>query len=287
MSKTGGARVIDGTTEFVGVIGDPVAHSMSPRLHNRAYEALGLNLAYGAFRVPVGGVAEALRGARALGFRGLSVTTPHKQEAALLADQRSNDVVLLGAANTVLFQSGVVVAESTDGRGFLDDLARNCDVSPKGMSCGVIGAGGAARAIILDLARAGARELIIVNRTQQRAVEAAALAPEVAHVGMLGELSTCEIVINATSLGLAGATGPEHDGGASLAALLGPHQLAIDLSYRPARSPFLSAAAERGARIRNGLGMLVHQAGWQVRLFTGVEPPLSAMWEVVNDLATS
>lgn len=277
--------MVDGNTEFIGVIGDPVAHSLSPLLHNVAYRALGLNLIYGAFRVSVGEVRSAMMGARSLGFRGLSVTTPHKVEAAMIADQRSHEVELLGAANTIVFSGSVAVAESTDGRGLIEDLAANCDFSPRGQRCLVFGAGGAARSIILALASVEAKEIVIVNRTVAHAHQAVSLAPECARVGSLDDVPDSTLIINATSLGL--STDGASELGASFASGVGPHQLALDLVYRPTRTPFLTTAAANGARIRNGLGMLVHQAASQVQLFTGLEAPVGAMWEAVADVPSS
>ncbi len=275
---------ITGATEFVGVIGDPVAHSLSPRLHNRAYAALGVDLRYGAFRVPMGELQPAILGARALGFRGLSVTTPHKDDAARFSDQRSDDVELLGAANTIIFLSSVVVAESTDGQGLIDDLAINRDFSPKGERCVVLGAGGAARAIVLALTRAGASEVIVVNRSEKRGHEAIAVAPERARLGTLGDIANATLVVNATSIAL------QHDAGQSarddalrLADTLHQGQIAVDISYKPAKTAFLEIAEERGADIRNGLGMLVHQAAAQVHLFTGFAAPVDEMWGELSE----
>ncbi len=272
---------IGGSTEFVGVIGDPVRHSLSPRLHNSAYREMGLDLRYGAFRVPVGEAHGAINGARSLGFRGLSITTPHKTEAARYADQRSNDVALLGAANTIVFLASVAVAESTDGDGLLDDLATNENFSPTGKRCVILGAGGAARSIILALGRAGAGEIVVINRSEQHATEAVALAPKIARVGKAEDIDGAPLVINATSMGLTQSTPDGHDGGLSFGRRVGPGQLAVELSYL-SRTPFLTAAVENGATARNGLGMLVHQAARQVRLFTGQEAPLSVMWESVR-----
>jgi len=274
---------ITGATEFVGVIGDPVAHSLSPRLHNRAYAALGVDLRYGAFCVPIGELQAAILGARALGFRGLSVTTPHKDDAARYADQRSDDVELLRAANTIVFLSGVVVAESTDGQGLIDDLAINRGFSPTGERCVVLGAGGAARAIVLALTRAGASEVIVVNRSEKRGLEAIAVAPETARLGTYADIAGAMLVVNATSIGLQqGSEQSARDDALRLAGTLHQGQIAVDISYKPARPIFLEIAEERGATIRNGLGMLVHQAAAQVRLFTGLEAPIDEMW---NELA--
>ena len=283
-----GSMPLTGATEFVGVIGDPVAHSLSPRLHNRAYLALGVDMRYGAFCVPVGQLQAAILGARALGFRGLSVTTPHKDEAARYADQRSDDVELLGAANTMIFLSNVVVAESTDGQGLIDDLLINRDFSVNGERCVVLGAGGAARAIILALARAGAGEVIVVNRSEKRGHEAIAVAPDTARLGTHGEIASATLVVNATSLALQqGSDESARDDALRLAGSLHAGQMAVDISYKPVKSIFLEIAEERGATIRNGLGMLVHQAAAQVRLFTGFEAPIDEMWNELGEFERS
>lgn len=277
-------RDISGSTEFVGVIGDPVAHSLSPRLHNAAYEALGLDLRYGAFRVPAAHARAAIAGARSLGFRGLSVTTPHKFDAARYADQRSADVALLEAANTIVFREGVAVAEVTDGDGLLADLGSACGFDPNGARCAIIGAGGAAKAIILALARAGAEEIVVVNRTAARGEAAAGLSP-VARTGGLEEVATAALVVQATSIAL--GAGEHARLGAAFAAHLTKGQLAVDLTYRPPSTPFLEEASSRGATTRGGLGMLVHQAALQVTFFTGMEAPLAAMWDAVAELGSA
>ncbi|HVB00961.1 MAG TPA: shikimate dehydrogenase [Acidimicrobiales bacterium] len=279
---------ITGATEFAGVIGDPVAHSLSPRLHNRAYAALGVDMRYGTFCVPVGQLQAAILGARALGFRGLSVTTPHKDEAARYADQRSDDVELLGAANTIVFLSSVVVAESTDGQGLIDDLAINRGFSANGERCVVLGAGGAARAIVLALARAGAGEVIVVNRSERRGNEATAVAPGVARLGTHDDIAGATLVVNATSLALQQGTEESARGDARrLADTLHHGQIAVDISYKPTKPVFLEIAEERGATVRNGLGMLVHQAAAQVQLFTGFEAPIDEMWSELSEFERS
>lgn len=279
---------VTGSTEFVGVIGDPVAHSLSPRLHNRAYAALGIDLRYGAFRVPTGLCQAAILGARALGFRGLSVTTPHKDAAARYADQRSDDVELLGAANTILFLSSVAVAETTDGQGLIDDLAVNRGFSPDGARCVVLGAGGAARAIVLSLERAGASEIIVVNRSEKRALEAVSVAPATARIGTREDIASAALVVNATSIALQqGADDRVREDALHLADTLHSGQIAVDISYNPVKPIFLEIAEQRGATIRNGLGMLVHQAAAQVRLFTGYDAPVDEMWSELKEYRRS
>jgi len=265
-------------TTLAGVIGDPVAHSLSPRIHQAAYAALGLDWVYVAFEVPAPLFGEACSGARALGLRGLSVTMPHKEAAAAFAVRRSPVVRRLGAANTLTFGSKGAVADSTDGDGLLDDLREGAGFSPEGRRCGVVGAGGAARAAVLALAGAGASEVLVVNRTAARAFRAAALAPGRARVTRPEELDGCDLVVQATP-----ATMTERAEGLLIdPGRFGSGQLVYDLVYLPAAEAFWAPAAANGAKVRTGLGMLVHQAARQVRLWTGCVPPLPAMWEAVR-----
>jgi shikimate dehydrogenase len=280
---------LSAATTVVGVMGDPVAHSLSPLLHNTAFAHLGLDWVSVGFRVPAGSTAAALAGARALGIRGLSVTMPHKEAVAGLADRRSPLVDRLGAANCLVAgaaggASGGWVAENTDGPGFVASLRRGARFDPAGSSCLVVGAGGAARAVIAGLADAGAAEVVVVNRSADRAAAAADLAGPVGRVGGPADAPGCGLVVNATPLGMA------RDGDATSGAgpwpvdpeQLGPGQVVVDLVYHPATTPWLAAARHRGAVSLNGLGMLVHQAAFQLALWTGDEPPLEAMWEAVG-----
>ena len=159
------------------MIGSPVRHSLSPLLHNAAFAAAGLDWAYLAFEVAPADVAAALRGARAIGLRGLSVTMPHKEAvAACLDGSLSPTAAKLAAVNTVSFAGGKPCGESTDGAGFVAALASDQGFDPKGRSCAVLGAGGAARAVVLALAGAGAAEVAVVARSEAKAAVAAALA---------------------------------------------------------------------------------------------------------------
>jgi shikimate dehydrogenase len=263
---------------LVGLIGDPVRHSLSPAIHRAAYEALGLDWTYAAFEVPAEHFSAACHGAKALGLRGLSVTMPHKHEAATIATRRSPAVRRLGAANTLSFDAAGIVADSTDGDGILDDLREGAGFAPAGRRCGVIGAGGAGRAVVLALAGAGAAEVLIVNRTPVKAFRAAALAPGIGRVARPEELDGCDLVVQATPLTMtAEAEGLGVDPGR-----FGSGQLVYDVVYLPSAEAFWQSAAANGATVRNGLGMLVHQAARQVRIWSGCEPPLPAMWAAVR-----
>jgi shikimate dehydrogenase len=262
-----------GATRVAGVIGDPVRHSLSPVLHNAAFRALGLDWAFLAFPVASGQAAPALLGMRALSIDGLSVTMPHKTDVAALVDRLSPRAERLGAVNTVAWEGTALVGHNTDGPGFLDSLRLDHGFDPAGRRCVVVGAGGAGRAVVLALADAGASAVVVVNRSPHRATAAARLAPGVARVGPVEEVSGADLVVNATSVGM-GRTGEdlpiEPD-------LLQAGQVVVDIVYHPAVTALLREARARGATTVGGLGMLVHQAAHAFRLWTGEDPPLEAM----------
>jgi shikimate dehydrogenase len=262
--------VITARTAVAGVIGAPVAHSLSPAIHNAAFAALGLDWTYAAFEVAPGDVARALDGMRALGLRGLSVTMPHKEDVARLVDACSDDATALGAVNCVVARDGRLVGENTDGPGFIDAL-RDEAFDPAGARCVVIGAGGAARAVVLALARAGAGDVGVANRTPSRGAAAAALAGAAGRTVELDAVSGADLVVNATPIGMvddALPLDPER---------LGKGQRVADLVYHPAITPLLAAAGARGATTLNGLGMLVHQAARAFELWTGETAPVRVM----------
>ncbi len=266
-------------TQLAAVIGDPVRHSLSPRLHNAAYGALAMDWVYLAFEVAAGDVAAAVAGARALGVRGLSVTTPHKEAALAAADRASPLAERLGAANTLVIDKGEVVAESTDGDGLVADL-RAAGYEPAGKVAAVIGAGGAARAAIAALGAAGAREVLVVNRSADNAARAAELAGSVGRAAPPEAVADAAVVLQATPVGL-GGRGEGNELLGAVAVHLGAGQLVYDFVYHPPVTSFLAAAAGAGAAVRNGLGMLVHQAALQFELFCGEAAPLSVMWAAV------
>jgi shikimate dehydrogenase len=275
---------LDPATTVVGVIGYPVEHSLSPTLHDAAFAALGLDWVSFAFPVPPGRAADALAEARALGVRGLSVTMPHKEDVARAVARLTPAAARLAAVNCVAEEGGAWLGDNTDGAGLVAALARGCGFDPRGRRCLVVGAGGAARAVVAALGDAGAASVVVVNRTAGRAVVAAALAGPAGRVGTAGEAADADLVVNATPAGMADvADGP---GGWPVdPVLLGTGQVVVDLVYHPARTPWLAAAAGRGATTANGLGMLVHQAAFQIERWTGRPAPVDAMWAAVEDRA--
>ncbi|MEY2569458.1 MAG: shikimate dehydrogenase [Actinomycetota bacterium] len=260
-----------GATRVAGVIGSPIRHSLSPVLHNAAFRALDLDWVFLAFEVAAGDGAAAVEGMRALRIEGLSVTMPHKADVLPALDLLSPTAEKLGAVNTVTRQGERLLGESTDGAGFLDALRLDEGFDPAGRRCLVFGAGGAARAVVLALAEAGASEVVVVNRSERRAIDAVALAGGVGRVGEAADAADAELVVNATSLGM-------DDGRTPLdPTVLAKGQLVVDLVYHPAVTPLVAGARAQGATAVNGLGMLIHQAAHAFRHWTGQEPPLAAM----------
>ncbi len=259
---------------MAAVIGDPVRHSLSPVLHNAAFRALDLDWAYVAFEVPRGAAFAAVAGMRALGIDGLSVTMPHKDAVVAAVDRLSPTALALGAVNTVVRLADVLEGHNTDGAGFVAAVRHDEGFDLTGRRCVVLGAGGAARAVVRALADEGASEVVVVNRTPSRAQAAAALAGPVGRVGGAEAVADAELVVNATPVGMgAGAEGPLTVD----PAWLGPGQLVVDLVYDPPLTPLVETARARGAAAVNGLGMLIHQAAHAFRLWTAEDPPLAVM----------
>ena len=287
-----GARADAGPeTRLVGVIGSPITHSLSPLLHNAAFAALGLGATWHslAFEVAPGQAAEALEAMRRADISGLSVTMPHKADVVALVDECTEVAQRLNAVNCIVSTEGVLLGTNTDGEGFVASLARGADFTPAGRRCVVIGAGGAARAVVLALADGGASRISVLNRTPERAATAAALAGRAGSVVPPGEralaeaVGSADLVVNATPFGMAGAS-PARERTPWLVApqLLHEGQVAADLVYAPRPTRWLVEAAAAGARSVDGLGMLVHQAAAQLVLWTGEPAPVEAMWEAAE-----
>ena len=278
-----GRPPLSGHTRVVGVIGDPVAHSLSPTLHNAAFEALGLDWVYVAFSVSRGRGAEAVAAVSALGLAGLNVTMPHKEDVAGACDELTPDAAALRSVNTVVaLPDGRTLGDSTDGPGFLDALAEE-KIDVPGKPVLVLGAGGAARAVILALGRAGAT-VTVAARRPEAGEAAAALAPGATAVplaavaaGGSAAQAAFAVIVNATPLGMSGGDPLPVDPEA-----LHGKQAVVDLIYHPADTPLLTAARSKGALAVNGLGMLLHQAARSFTLWTGQPAPIDAMRAAVT-----
>lgn len=251
------------------VIGSPIAQSLSPALHRAAFAAAGLDWQYVALEVPAGSGASAVEAMRTLNLVGLSVTTPLKAEVAAAVDRLAPAAIALGAVNTVARDRDDLVGHSTDGDGFVASLT-DAGVELRGLRVAVVGAGGAARSVIDAVARAGAAEITVLNRTQSRADAASALS-SVGRVGTADDLRSADVVINATSVGMGTQEVPFD------VRLLRHGQVVADLVYHPLATALLQAARAAGCRTIDGLGMLVHQAVLQQQLWTGHRPDPTIM----------
>ena len=281
---------IDGTTRVVGLIGWPVAHSLSPVMHNAAFAARGLNWVYVPFPVPPEQVKDAVRGIRALGLRGVNVTVPHKEAVMPHLDRITPEAQAIGAVNTVVVEpDGLIWGTNTDAAGFLDDLQAH-GVEVEGRSVLVLGAGGAARAVVYALARAGA-QVTVANRTIGRAVELVRhlhtvlpaarfrvvdLRPET----LAQEAERHTLLVNATSVGM----WPEVEASPWPAGIgFGTIEVVYDLVYTPAVTRLMREAEAWGCRAIGGLGMLVRQGAEAWRLWTGEQPPVEVMMAAARE----
>ena len=263
--------MITGATRLAAVIGSPVRHSLSPALHNAAFEQLGVDWVYTAFEVAPGRAQAAVDAMRALGLGGLSVTMPHKEAVAQAVDSLDPAAAALRSVNTVVPQAdGSLMGYSTDGAGFVASLAA-AGVSVVGRSVCVLGAGAAGRSVIDAVARAGASRLAVVNRTVASAMEAVELAGAVGVIGSADDIAAADIVVNTTSVGMNSDDLPCDAG------LLRAGQVVADIVYHPRETALLRAAAAAGATPVQGLGMLVHQAALQQQLWHGLLPDAAVM----------
>ncbi len=276
------AADIDAQSRLTGVIGYPLAHTLSPLINNYAFSRMGLNWVYLPLKVAPGMLTAALAGLRACGFAGVNVTIPHKLEACRLADELGGDAAATGSVNTLIFdeESGKMTGFSTDGVGFLRSLREAVGDIPEGSLC-LLGAGGAARAVGYALAATGDFPSIrICNRTLDKAEQLADLLrglPDVKQVDCTA--LTHEGLATAWTASLVVNTLPAQVDVAAMAnpSTFLPGQVICDLDYLQERSPLLRAAEEAGVTVMNGRGMLVHQAAESLRIWTGIEAPVGDM----------
>jgi shikimate dehydrogenase len=269
--------VIGGATRLVGLIGDPVAHSLSPRMQNAAFAHAQLDWAYVPLRVNAAGLDAALAGLAALSFAGVNVTIPHKEGVAGRCQTLAPVAAACGSVNTVIVQpDGSLHGDSTDGEAVVSGVADRAGPSALSGAALVLGAGGAARAVAAALAAAGMRVSILARR-QEAAV---ALASALAGVGRVEAVEAFppappDLVVNATPLGGASALTESP----LTADALTDVRVVCDLAYRPdARpTPFASAAAALGIPVIDGLEVLARQGAASFRLWTGRDAPLDIM----------
>jgi shikimate dehydrogenase len=268
---------IGGATHVAGIVGWPVEHSLSPAIHNAAFSAAGLDWVYVPLPVPPEGLPAALAGLPPLGFRGVNVTMPHKTETAELLEELSEDARLLRAVNTIVVRGDVLEGHNTDAPGFGRFLRRDAGFDPAGAEALIYGAGGAARACALALARAGVGRLTVAARDESRAaplvsiVETTGVPVVVVRPGDV-EGSVADLVVNATPIGSPGAE-PVHPA----LPRLGPGVLVVDLLYDPPMTDLQRRARDAGGTAVGGLGHLLEQAALSFELWTGTPASLDVM----------
>ncbi len=275
----------DSLQEIVCCMGQPVAGNPTQFMIERAFAAAGLDWRYLTLEVPPESLEDAIRGLRAMGFKGGNFTIPHKVAVIQYLDGLSEAAELMGAVNCVNRVGDKLIGENTDGKGFVQSLRKVA--SPEGKKVTILGAGGAARAIAVELGLSKAAEITIVNRTAERGQELADLLNERVQVaakyaawdGKYPVEEGTDIVINATSIGLGNAAARvplDYD-------TLRPAMVVADVIFNPPQTVFLTEANDRGCTTLDGLGMLVNQGVIGFKIWTGVNPDADVMREALEE----
>ena len=265
--------MVEGGPKIFALFGNPVGHSLSPLMHHTAYGEMKIKAVYVPFCV--GHLEDAVRGIRGMGISGVSVTIPFKSEVLKHLDDREESSDRIGAVNTIVNEGGRLRGHNTDWIGFVRDLK---DFTPiRGKTFGVLGAGGAARAVLFGILREGGKP-VVLNRTARKGE---ALAKEFGcsflPLSEIGALKA-ECLVNTTSVGMA----PQSAASPLEAKVLGKFPQIVDVIYNPLETTLLKEARKAGCRTRAGLGMFVHQGAEQIRLWTGMEPPFESMKRAVR-----
>jgi shikimate dehydrogenase len=275
--------IIAGKTTVAGIIGWPIAHSLSPVMQNAAFAALGLDWVFVPFAVAPANLGQAVAGLKALGVAGFNVTIPHKVAILPLLDRISPEAELIGAVNTVALKDGVLTGYNTDGIGLLAALSGKLGFTPAGRSVLVLGAGGAARSAVASLAGAGAARITVANRSAEKGRDlvltltgrlpgTAFGADALERLRDPSYLAGFDLIVNTTSVGMEEDAFPGLD-----LANLKPGAVVYDMVYAPPVTPLLAQAAALGIAGANGLGMLVAQGEAAFAIWTGVSAPQGCM----------
>lgn len=284
-------------TKITGVFGYPVKHSASPAMHNAAFKACGLDHVYVAFEVKPEHLGDALNGLQALGIRGVNLTIPHKENALRHMDELSPEATATGAVNTVVIESGKLKGYDTDIEGFLKSLSEEADFSPEGKKAVILGAGGAARAVLFALSKSKISEIIVANRTGERAeklaIEMKKKFPAIKISAipldsdkLSEEISSCSLLVNATPLGMEEKLCDVSSCKIPISNTECLHKglTVYDLIYTPPTTTLLKESEKRGAKTINGISMLVYQGAASFKLWTGREAPVDVMKHAVEEI---
>jgi shikimate dehydrogenase len=281
--------MINGKTRVAGIIGSPIGHSLSPVMQNAAFAAANLDYVYVPFSVAPDDLEQAVAGLKALGVCGFNVTIPHKTAIIPYLDRLDASAESAGAVNTVQLCGAALIGYNTDGAGLLDSLSIDLNFSPGAEQILIIGAGGAARGAIAALCHAGARKILICNRSSDKAqlvVQTMSVLYPETHFAVTSQsqvteeqLGSTSLLLNTTSLGMNG----ERIEGVNLA-LLPEHAKVYDMVYSRSATPLVMEAAVAGFSAVNGLGMLVAQGERAFAIWTGQNPPKGIMRQALNSI---
>ncbi len=280
--------MLTGHTRVVGVIGDPIEHSRSPQMHNAAFAKAGLDYVYVPFHVRSDELAQAIAGFKALNVVGINVTLPHKQAVIPYLTSISREAELIGAVNTLTFLEDGIHGDNTDAPGVLRALEENGALSiPVGEDVVVLGAGGAARAVVVAFALAGVASITIANRTTEKAIALAAEMQRKTNVPMQGMGLTdtrVSAAVRQSTLLVNTATASMDLTQPLLISVdwLQPNAIVYDIVYTPPVTPLMAAAAERGCQTLGGIGMLIHQGAIAFEKWTGVAPCTQTMQQALS-----
>lgn len=275
---------VKATTTIYGIFGHPVKHSLSPVMHNSGFQALGLNSVYVAFDIEPEEIGEATRAIRTMGIKGINITIPHKQSIIPFLDEVSPDARLTGAVNTVKNEDGKLSGYNTDVGGFLRAVKEDLDFSPRGKTLLLVGAGGAARAVISAFCTKGAAVIYITDIIHERAVilakefkgnfESITIEPlALDNQEVIGnKLSVADILVNASPAGMDGAEKLDIP-----LSKLNKNAVVYDLVYKPAETNLLIRARELGHKASGGLSMLLYQGAESFEIWTGEKAPVEEM----------
>lgn len=279
---------IDGYTRLAAVVANPIKHSISPFIHNSAFEATGINGVYLAWEVEVSDLAETVANIRRYQMFGINLSMPYKEQVIPYLDQLSGEAHLIGAVNTVVNQEGTLIGYNTDGKGFFKSLP-SFEISGKRMT--LLGAGGAAKSILTQAILDGASQISIFVRSTSMEKTKAYLETLQSETGFRVDLYALEehsvlqeriaasdLLVNATSVGMDGKSSPVPEN-----LLLPENLLVADIIYQPFETPFLQWAKSQGNVAVNGLGMLLYQAAEAFKLWTGKDMPTDEIWQSLTE----
>ena len=276
-------------TKRLGIIGYPIDHSISPIFQQAALDYIGIDAIYEKWEVTPEKVGDFVNQLRAPDSLGINVTLPYKRAVIPFLDEVDEWATSAGAVNTIVNQGGHLSGHNTDGPGFLQALLNETGYDPKGTSALILGAGGAARGILLALVRGGVESIVIANRTLERAGELSRLsydngvaseAISISGDALNEAASSADLIVNCTSLGM--SHGPAALGSPMSAAQIPATAIVNDLVYTPMLTPMLKEAAKAGATALGGLHMLIYQGVLSFKMWTGQDPPVDVMLDVAT-----